>query len=696
MMQLKLKDQKFELKIYSTLGRGGSASDSFPNNFHLTLEGGRFYSSELNIDELRLRYIENRLDSHARLPIQTDPSDPNSWVYSARPTNLNGDTLIKISFNSPIDAITLYQTYLNEPAPLWATDNKIKYSELINPRIFYLILAEQLQFDNQENFSFASNKSNDFHIRKQWFEDNWMIWTTIINKIQRLKSGISNQGRGALRVAIWDTFNQIQELLPTGRYNKAWRPFSAIRGIGTALNENFSGLGDKFMRWMLNSRVNIIGWQTWKSVDVTAHGGYNLFNNQQDFNRAQNLINILKAISNMGRDSFYGRILENRRISELFSREKFISFLNNFTESLTGMQNIKILCNIKLHHLRDLIRNTESWESMPYIATIMIDYITSYLKSIFSLSDLNFNNFMTTAIPTIHSQWNWNVIPNRLTDLNQFINGRRYFGARDPVVRLIVPVDYGIPNQVEIINLDSTLEFDVLETTFKSSIGGKSTIIPVNSPQSHIKQIFGREVIRHRELQRVPKRLRISGLDGTPRRNGNPLWVLIYYDALMHLKEGKAFALEIDGGKGLKYIKIKDLNTKSCVILRNIPVINIVPDDLLSYYMQVRHFDGSFVFMGNNSPLLSKSEWISLNIAMINNQTNNHLTFEQMLAELDNNYNQYRISHGIAITLQKRFGMDTSCVISETFTQWWNAFRNSDNLIINGHINLFHLHVNRL
>ena len=417
-MQLKQKDQKLKLKIYSTLGRGGSASDSFPNDFHLTLEGGRFYSSELNIDELRLRYIENRLDSHARLPIQSDPSDPNSWVYSARPTSFNGDTLIKISFNSPIDAITLYQTYLNEPAPLWAIDNKIKYSELINPRIFYLILAEQLQLDNQEYFSFASNKSTDFRIRKQWFEDNWMIWTTIINKIQRLKSGISNQGRGALRVAIWDTFSQIQELLPTGRYNKAWKPFSAIRGIATALNENFPGLGDKFMRWMVNFRVNIIGWQTWKSKDLTSHGGYNIFNDPQDFNRAKNLIHILKAISDMGRDSFYGRILENRRVSELFSREKFISFLNNFAESLTGMQNIKVLNSNKLHHLRDLTRNTEGWESMPYRATIMIDYITSYLKSIFSLSDLNFNNYMSTTIPTIHSQWNWNAIPNRLTDLN--------------------------------------------------------------------------------------------------------------------------------------------------------------------------------------------------------------------------------------------------------------------------------------
>ena len=111
--------------------------------------------------------------------------------------------------------------------------------------------------------------------------------------------------------------------------------------------------------------------------------------------------------------------------------------------------------------------------------------------------------------------------------------------------------------------------------------------------------------------------------------------------------------------------------------------------------MQVRHFDGSIVFMGNNSPLLSKSEWISLNIAMINNQTNNHLTFEQMLAELDNNYNQYGISHVIALNLQQRFGMDTSGVISEGFSQWWNAFRNSNNSIINGHINLFHLHVNR-
>ena len=47
---------------------------------------------------------------------------------------------------------------------------------------------------------------------------------------------------------------------------------------------------------------------------------------------------------------------------------------------------------------------------------IGLNYSVEDTKEI--LWKLNFNNFMSTAIPTIHSQWNWNAIPNRLTDLN--------------------------------------------------------------------------------------------------------------------------------------------------------------------------------------------------------------------------------------------------------------------------------------
>ena len=156
----------------------------------------------------------------------------------------------------------------------------------------------------------------------------------------------------------------------------------------------------------------------------------------------------------------------------------------------------------------------------------------------------------------------------------------------------------------------------------------------------------------------------------------------------MLLKEGRGFAIDVDGRSDIRYIIKKDLNTESYVKHWNIPVLNIVRQSKLNYYLS------RCMYIGHHAPLLSDVEWMELNIVMMNNVATNNppLSFEELLADLEINYAQYGISIEMARTLQERFGMDSTGDISIDFLEWWEAFRHSSDRDVNGLFNMFYLH----
>ena len=322
-----------------------------------------------------------------------------------------------------------------------------------------------------------------------------------------------------------------------------------------------------------------------------------------------------------------------------------------------------------------------------YTEALLIDYATKYLTEIFTMTGLSLETFLRSpeGLQEMHTSWQWPV--GVITTLNQIPLGRRFFGAHNADCRLEVPVQEGGTLFNEVKLFDSDFEIEIAEKVFEFDVSGHINLIPIGHDSSAYDDMFGREITRRWPAALSPTRERIDVIDAA---SSDPL-IIMYYDIFLMLKEGRGFAIEVDGGHDWDYTVRKDIGAYSHVWEWNIPIISIVRANRYNTYM-ARSF-----FIGHHSPLLTDTEWVQLNIALSNNRANNRLTFEEMMKDLYLHYSQYGISDTMARTLQMKFGMTTLDsndlgVINDDFAKWWEVFRNTNLPTVNGQLNMFWLH----
>ena len=319
-----------------------------------------------------------------------------------------------------------------------------------------------------------------------------------------------------------------------------------------------------------------------------------------------------------------------------------------------------------------------------YTDALLINYITQYITSIlFDMTHLNLNNFMSgpNGVQSIHSSWQWT--PGTILDLNQFPQGREFFGAFDYDSIMEIPVWIGVNEYPSAKRFDSYFEKTVAKSTFEFDVGDyHQYTVPIGHPDSPYTDIYAQEIIRHWSNDRRPFRQPIDITDPNLASGISHM----FYDLFLQLKEGRAWAIEADGMHNSQYITKKDLNTYSYLADWNIPIINVVLDRYYDLYV-----DSTF-FMGHISPLLSQTEWNLLNWVLMLNAGNQNLEFEELMADLWINYEDYEITQEMAQTLQEKFGMDISGNISPDFMLWWHAFRTSNQQMNGAFINMFWLH----
>jgi len=444
-------------------------------------------------------------------------------------------------------------------------------------------------------------------------------------------------------------------------------------------------MGDVFIRWCVDSRQNINGWQTWVTADVRSRGGWQIFTNRPNYNDAVKLMNRLAAISEMGKYSMYSHFVrESHQTTEPNAPSKFIYFLNHFSECIFHEHNLDIINMIRMENL--LYQPEKTF--LKYTEALLINYVTEYLTEIFQMTGLSLEDYLRgpKGLQEFHTSWQWPV--GTITTLNNIPSGRRYFGAFNSDVRLEVPVMSGTTLVNEIKLFDSDYEVDSAKQTFTFDIGGFDRLIPIGHDTSAFDKMFGREIIRHWPGFLTPARERLPDID----EEGDFL-THMYYDIFAKLKEGRGWAIEVNGGSDIYYMHQKDINAYSCIWEWNIPIVSIVRTNRVNLWLQ-----RSFV-IGHHSPLLSDVEWKQLNIALFNNRANNRLTFEEMMKDLYAHHNTYGITDTMARTLQQRFGMLTldgndMGIIDESFDKWWEVFRNSNQPMVNGLSNMFWLQGN--
>ena len=645
--------------------------------FHLSRDArGLFRTSLQQIADLGVTVA---LDTRSRLSVKENPDDPGSWITASSASTLSLETLLQVSADSNITAMEVYENYLeyaHTDLPIHVSYNQISIEDLFNPEIFSLILTHKLKMDTPQKIAFESDKARDLTARYEWLSNVWKTIAVINNKVQKMKlKGIKqpadNEG-GSANIAIWDKFSQIKKLVyegipikqSDGGFNSPFKAFQSIRSLGLTINSEFQGMGDIFMRYMLNNRVNLDGWQTWVKDDVNTKSGWGIFRNPQSIGSAQILMNRFKAIAEIGSTSFYSKVMESKKIKDLFAPKHLCLFINHFIECITQSTALSLLKIRKIEELRN--KNVKKYASFQYSDALILNYATQYLRSIFTMTELDFNNFMSDHVSDINGAWSWN--PECKLDLSGYTNARTYFGAFNPQSRLEIPKLYGTELRSVVIDLDSDFEAEIGRSTFELTDGDIKRIIPINSQDSPYTKWYGRQQIRHWSHHLTPTRERVPVIDF---KSTNPL-THMYYDMFLQLQEGRAIVVEVDGGTGREYMVRKDMNVYTYIIDWNLPIISVVRDNNRNYYLH------RCLFIGHISPLLSETEWSELNSTMINNRANGRLQFEEMLTDIYNNWELYGLlSQNIAKDLQERFGMDTSGEISSEFRHWWEAFRNS-------------------
>ena len=688
-------DRRYNL--YSTVKK--SASDSFNTGtllpFHLS-PAGRNIFGDANILPIMNMGSRILMDNRARLAIQTNPDDPASWVTAAAARAMNLDTLLAVSHESYLSARQIYQDYLGVPSyniPLYVELNKIKLKDLNNPLVFQQLMVNNLILYTEPKFSFDNNIVLNMQMQKQWLGNNWKIWAVINNNIQKLKVNQKKQpgATDGYKMAIWDKFALFEEFLQDGNnriapkdggFRSTIGAFLVLKDIAKTLDDEFPGMGDVFIRWCLDSRQTIIGWRTWGSADITARGGWNIFTNRPNYVNAKALMNRLAAISEIGKFSMYSHFIrESHRTAEPNSPSKFISFLNHFAECIFHEHNLDI---INQERMENLLYHDKNF--LKYTEALLIDYATKYLTEIFTMTGLSLENFLRSpqGIQEMHTTWQWAA--GTITHLNNLPSGRRFFGTFASDCRLEVPVMDGTTLLSEVSLFDSDFEIEIAKKTFAFNIGGVDRLIPIGHDTSAYDDIFGKEKTRHWPRSLMPARERMPVIDGP-----GGFLAGMYYDIFLKLKEGRGFAIEVDGGHDWDYTVRKDIGAYSYVWDWNISIISIVRADRHTTYLR-RSF-----FISHHSPLLIDTEWMQLNIALSNNRAHNRLSFEEMMKDLHLHHTQYGISDTMARTLQERFGMLTLDhnglgVIDIAFEKWWEVFRNSNQPTVNGLANMFWLH----